>query len=49
MWCPDDDDDDDGECCSVCRLLQHGARDVQQLEQLVAPMSQEELLQVGVN
>jgi hypothetical protein len=34
-------------CCCCCRLLEHGAADDRQLQQLVAPMSDQELLQVG--
>jgi hypothetical protein len=36
-------------CCSVvCRLLEHGAKDSSELQMLVAPMSDDELLQVGI-
>lgn len=33
--------------CLPCRLLEHGADDPEQLNKLIAPMSDEELLQVA--
>jgi len=39
----------EGICCAVrvYRLLEHGAKDMSELQLLVAPMSDTELLQVG--
>jgi hypothetical protein len=36
-------------CAVLCRLLEHGAKDSSELQMLVAPMSDEELLQVGIS